>query len=140
MATPQELRQIRMKNDYSEMKNIQGPIVQWRPLSGEPPYVESYELTINVRTITGPGPNYRDTHVIKVTLPSSYPISAPETVMVTTPQPYHPNWYVSPGKWCYGSWDIAEGLGHHVVRMIRTLQFDPDITNPSSPANGSARS
>ena len=58
--------------------------------------------------------------------------------MQSSPQPFHPNWYRDK-RWCYGKWDISEGLGHHVIRMIRTLQFDPEITDSNSPANGDAR-
>lgn len=139
MATPQERRRIRLQNDYKEMQNIQGRIVQWRPLQGTPPYVEAYELTVHVRTIVSSRPDYRDRHVLQLVLPPNYPEAAPLIVMQTSPQPYHPNWFAN-RKWCYGSWDISEGLGHHVVRMIRTLQFDPEITNPGSPANSAANS
>jgi ubiquitin-protein ligase len=139
MTTPQERRQIRIKNDFKEMQNIKGPIVDWKPLIGVPPYVEAYELTIKIRTIISPQPSYRDLHVIRVTIPPNYPFAAPLTVMQTHPQPYHPNWFSSDKRWCYGTWDIAEGLGHHVLRMIRTLQFDPEITNPDSPANSVAK-
>jgi ubiquitin-protein ligase len=135
--TPQKQRNIRLKNDYQEMKNIQGSIVQWRILEGEPPYVESYEVTVKVKTFIGPD-EFRDSHVIKVTLPEGYPMSAPEVKMISSPQPYHPNWY-NGGKWCYGSWSISEGLGHHVVRMMKTLQYDKEITNPDSPANSDAK-
>ncbi|HEY0021502.1 MAG TPA: hypothetical protein VGB24_01275 [Longimicrobium sp.] len=138
MATPQEQRNIRLKHDYVEMTNIRGSVVQWRAVRGTPPYVEAYELTVNVRTVTSPRPEYRSTHIIRLELPPNYPFSAPEATMTTRPQPYHPNWF-SGGRWCYGSWDIAEGLGHYVVRMIRTLQFDPEITNPNSPANSDAK-
>lgn len=138
MPTPQEQRNIRLKNDYVEMTNISGPIVQWRPLRGSPPFVEAYELTVNVRTLVGPGPDYRDRHVITLALPPNYPFAPPVAEMTTRPQPYHPNWFGS-GRWCFGTWDIAEGLGHYVVRLLRTLQFDEEITNPSSPANASAR-
>ena len=137
MATPQEQRKIRLSHDYQEMQNIKGSMVQWRPLVGAPPYVEKYELTINVKTIIGAGPEYRDRHVIHLTLPSGYPFSAPQIVMQNSPQPFHPNWYRD-RRWCYGTWDTAEGLGHHVVRMIRTLQFDREITNERSAANDKA--
>ncbi len=139
MATPQEQRKIRLKHDYQEMLNIRGTIVQWRPLKGEAPYIEAYELRVNVRTIIGPKPDYRDTHVLKLRLPPDYPISAaPKITMKTSPPPYHPNWWEENGQWCYGEWNISEGLGHHVIRMIRTLQFDPEITNTDSPANSDA--
>jgi ubiquitin-protein ligase len=138
MPTPHEQRNIRLKNDFVEMTNIRGPIVQWRAVQGAPPFVEAYELTVNVRTIVGTGPVYRSSHVITLNLPSNYPFVPPLAVMTTRPQPYHPNWYAN-GRWCYGTWDIAEGLGHYVVRMLRTLQFDEEITNPGSAANGDAR-
>jgi len=137
--TPQEVRKIRLKNDYKQMTNIKSSIIDWKPIKGSPPLVEEYELTINVKSIVGPGINYRDKHVVRISLPGGYPNSAPDTVMITTPQPYHVNWF-SNGKWCYGTWDRSEGLGEHVIRMVRTLQFDPEITNVHSAANSEAGS
>ncbi|MCP5008001.1 MAG: hypothetical protein GY941_29315 [Planctomycetes bacterium] len=134
MPTPQELRKIRLKNDYKEMQNIKTDIILWEVIEGEIPYVESYRLTVNVRTIINSMPEYRNTHIIDVDLSENYPISPPRITMQSTPQPFHPNWF-SDKRWCYGTWNISEGLGHHVVRMIRTLQFDLEITNPDSPAN-----
>lgn len=138
MAAPQDIRKIRLKNDYKEMCNIRGGIIQWREIIGKAPYVEGYELTVNIRSVIGRGPEYRDSHVIKITIPEGYPVtSPPEVEMITKPQPYHPNWFTS-GRWCGGRWLSNEGLGHHVIRMIRTLQFDPEITNVKSPANDDA--
>ncbi|MFH1113035.1 MAG: hypothetical protein V1792_03860 [Pseudomonadota bacterium] len=140
MRTPQEARRIRLESDYREMLNIRGSIIQWEALSGTGRQVEAYRLTVRVRTVirNGQGPtSHRDEHTILLTLPPSYPEAAPETLMQTTPAPFHPNWFVG-GKWCYGTWIISEGLGHHVIRMIRTLQFDPEITNAESPANRDA--
>jgi ubiquitin-protein ligase len=137
MSTPQEQRRIRIGNDYKEMRNILGNIISWEIVTGTVPYVEEYKLEVKVRTIIGPRPDYRDNHLIQVTLPPAYPYVAPLIVMQSSPQPYHPNWF-GDKRWCYGSWDIAEGLGHHVIRMIRTLQFDAEITNPRSPANSDA--
>lgn len=136
MPTPQELRRRRLQNDYQEMQNIKGALVDWTPLRGTPPYVEEYDLVVSVRTIVGPPLTYRDSHRLLVTLPANYPAAAPLIVMQTTPGPYHPNWF-SNSKWCYGTWTL-EGLGHHIVRMMRTLQFDREITNPESPASNPA--
>src|SRR5690349_13099934 len=58
--------------------------------------------------------------------------------MISAPFPFHPNWNKE-GLWCHGTWIISEGLGHNVVRMIRTLQFDLEITNEGSPANWDAK-
>lgn len=138
MASPQEQRKIRLGNDYTEMKNIKGAIVDWKAIRGTEPYVEEYELTINIRSIVSASPNYHNTFRMKVTLPDTYPFSAPPLIsMISTPYPFHPNWFTS-GRWCYGTWIMSESLGHHIIRMIRTLQYDTEITNEHSPANGTA--
>jgi len=137
MATPQEQRNIRLANDYNEMVNIRGEIIEWKALKGNPPHVEEYEITINVRSIINNTPTYREKHVVKVSLPANYPIGAPNVEMISTPRVFHPNWWTN-GKWCYGTWIISEGLGHHIIRMTKTLQYDLDITNEHSPANHDA--
>ena len=137
MASPQEIRQLRLANDYREMCNVRGPMIAWRATRGVPPHVEAYELTVEVRSITGSGPSYRQRHLLTLELPASYPDAAPSMRMLTSPPPFHPNWWPD-GRWCHGSWDFSEGLGHYTVRMIRALRFDPEITNPNSPANGPA--
>ncbi len=137
MPTPQEQRRIRLEHDYGEMQNIRGDVVQWEPVKGDPPYVEAYRLAVNVRTIINSRPKYRDAHVIDVELTENYPITPPRVTMQSDPQPFHPNWYLD-RHWCHGSWNISEGLGHHVIRMIRTLQFDLEITNPEDAANFAA--
>jgi ubiquitin-protein ligase len=134
---PQEIRNMRLKHDYSEMLSIRGPIIAWKAIKGTIPFVEEYEIIINIKSIIGPEPKYRNKHIVKVVLPSSYPNSAPDIRMITRPFVFHPNWYKD-GKWCFGSWNIGEGLADHVLRMIRTLQYDLDITNEHSPANSYA--
>lgn len=128
---------LRLKHDYKEMCNIRGPIITWRAIGGIPPYVEAYLLTFNVRSIIGPGPRYRDLHVVRLEASNNYPATPPTVVMVSDPVVFHPNWWVDK-HWCYGTWDVSEGLGHHVIRMLRTLQYDPLITNEQSPANEAA--
>jgi ubiquitin-protein ligase len=137
MTTPQEKRKIRIKNDYQEMLNIKGKIVSWQAIDGEAPYIEAYNLAVNIRTIISPKPEYRDSHIIIVKLLPNYPQAAPLIVMQSSPQPYHPNWFTD-GRFCSGTWDFYESLGQHIVRMLRTLQFDPEITNPRSAANQGA--
>jgi len=138
MPTPQEIRKIRIENDYVEMKNIKGNVIDWKVVKGSIPCVEAYELTINIKTIVGALPSYRSEHNLLLELPEDYPNVPPLINMRTNPQPYHPNWYTN-GNWCYGTWVKSESLGHFVVRMVRTLQFDLDITNPDSPANREAK-
>ena len=138
MSSPKELRKLRLKNDYKSMCNIRGELVTWEVLNGVEPYVESYKVTVNVKSIINSTPKYRNKHVITIELPSEYPRSSPLAVMTTSPPPFHPNWYED-GNWCHGTWNFDEGLGQFVVRLIRTLQFDPDITNPKSAANSPAK-
>ena len=141
MATPQEIRKIRLANDYKQMCNLKGRIISWIAKKGTAPYIEEYEITIYVRTIIGvrnDSPEYRDSSVVRITLPPDYPMKPPQTVMVTSPQPYHPNWFVAKRRWCFGTWMVSEALGDYVIRMIKTLQFDPNITNEYSPANSDA--
>lgn len=138
MPTPQEVREIRLRNDYVEMCNIRGPIISWCATGGTPPYVESYNLTIFVRSIVGCRPHFRNRHVVGIELPCNYPWAPPRAVMIDDPVVFHPNWW-SDHHWCYGCWDISEGLGHFVIRLVRTLQFDPVITNGDNPANTVAR-
>jgi ubiquitin-protein ligase len=136
--TPQEIRNIRLKNDYQQMYNIKGSIIDWVSLKGTTPFIEEYEITINIKTIISSSPSYRNQHKVILTIPPTYPRNPPEIRMTTTPKPFHPNWYRD-GRWCSGSdWHMSEGLGDFVIRMIRTLQFDPDITNPNSPADTEA--
>lgn len=137
--TPQEIRNLRLKNDYLEMVNIRGNTISWKAIKGTPPYVESYEVIVNVRGIIGKGPNFRESHVINVIIPANYPNGAPDIRMQSKPFIFHPNWYRD-GKWCFGTWFMYEGLGHHIVRMARTIQYDLEITNEHSPANSDANS
>lgn len=139
MASPAEQRRIRLKNDYQTMVNMKRPWLDWRVVSGEEPYVEEYEITVKLKTIVGPGPNYASNHKISVSLPSTYPhSSAPQIKYLGSPKPFHPNWWTD-GRWCYGSWLIHESLGQHVKRMLQTLQYDMQITNEDSPANSEAK-
>ncbi|OLE52068.1 MAG: hypothetical protein AUG51_19945 [Acidobacteria bacterium 13_1_20CM_3_53_8] len=138
MPTPQEIRNIRLKSDYKEMCNIRGPIISWRAIRGTPPYVEAYMLKVNVRSIVGQRPDYRDQHDIYVEMPSNYPSAPPKAEMVSDTVIFHPNWWPDK-RWCYGTWDMSEGLGYYVIRMIRTLQFDPIITDENSSANPAAK-
>src|SRR5262245_64989040 len=95
-TSPIERRRIRLRNDYSSMENIRTSWLSWKALTGIPPFVEQYELDIQLRTIIGPNPQYRDRHVVQVTLGPDYPVTAaPVVQMITTPPPFHPNWFSS---------------------------------------------
>ena len=135
---PAEQRRIRLKNDYQTMVNIKRPWLDWKTVRGIAPHVEEYELAVKVRTIVGPAPDYANDHIMSVVLPPTYPLSPPQIRYLGKNRPFHPNWYRD-GRWCFGEWLIYESLGQHVKRMLQTLQYDGQITNPASAANVDAR-
>ena len=139
MSSTIEQRQIRLKNDYQSMVNIRCPWLKWTGILGAEPHIEQYDLELTLRTIVGPGPDYAGEHRISVFLPPNYPHkSAPEVRYQGDPKPFHPNWFRD-GRWCYGTWLFHESLGQHVLRMIQTLQYDPQITDEDDPANFNAK-
>lgn len=64
MPTPQEIRKIRIENDHTEMKNIKGDIIDWKAVKGNAPFVESYELTVRLKSIISRSPSYRSEHTL----------------------------------------------------------------------------
>ena len=74
MPTPQQIRNIRLENDYKEMLRLQSDIISWKPLRGNEPFIEEYEITVNVNTICGIDSNgcpvYRDINVLNLSLPA----------------------------------------------------------------------
>lgn len=131
-----ETSRARRATDYRELMSMRGSVLDVKPISGTPPYVDAYELTIHVRSIVGPEPMYRDVHKVHLSLPAGYPMSDfPRAVMLSKPYPYHTNWFKN-GAWCYGSGShCTEGLGNFVVRLIQTLQFDENLIDTNSAAN-----
>jgi len=136
--TPQEQRKLRLANDYNSMINLRRDWLQWTVTSGAAPHVDGYRLDLAIKTIISPTPTYRDRQSVQIDLGPQYPFAAPSVKMINEPAPFHPNWYQS-GGWCSGHFDSAEGLGDFVIRMIQTLQYNEYITNPTSPANQTAR-
>lgn len=141
MPTPQEIRKMRLENDYNEMIRLRaGNIISWKAKLGVVPYIEKYELTINIRTIIWDGsPKYRDQNVVNLTIPPDYPKDPPTILMLTKPGPYHPNWHKEM-LWCCGTWNPSESLGEYVIRMVKTLQFDSEITSANDAADADAKS
>lgn len=124
-----QLHKIRIASDYKEMCRIAtSPIISWVATKGKAPYVEEYVLTIKVRTYSGPDKVMNQCKV-RVTLPPDYPQRAPLTRMEGV-LVFHPNWFIN-GTYCCGSYPLSESLGNYVLRMIRSLQYDPQVTNPN---------
>lgn len=131
-----ETSRARRASDYMELMSMRGPVLDVKPVSGIPPYVDAYEITIHVRSIVGPEPTYRGVHKVHISLPAGYPTSDfPKAVMISKPYVYHTNWFRS-GAWCYGSGShCTEGLGNFVIRLIKSLQFDENLIDTESAAN-----
>ena len=132
--TPEEYRRQRVRNESAELLALAGPRLEVRETGPG-----RFLLTLQLRTIIGSKPTYRDRHRIEVKLSPVHPDGSPEIRALDKPAPFHPNWWTT-GRWCEGAgtWTRYSSLTEHVVRMIRSLRFDPEITNPDSPANGKA--
>lgn len=78
--------------------------------------------------------------LIHIDLLDNYPIAADRTewpkITVRTPI-FHPNIFVS-GLICLGDWKTTEYLDFLVIRIVRTICFDPQFIDPFSPANSLA--
>lgn len=140
MVTLRDRRKQRLQSDYQEMCNLRGSVIDWEATRGQAPHVEEYRLTVKVRSVISDQPSYRQSHVIRLTLPRDYPqiSAAPVVQMETKPYVFHPNWYRD-GRYCHGGWIPSEGLGDFVVRMVKTLQYNREITNENSAANSEAK-
>lgn len=140
-------RTKRLEQDLKDMTILarRCPAIKFRTLdSGNAP--QKYEVSFYLRTIIGEKrgkPVYREannpTRVI-IDL-SNYPFGRIRSNCVTMPQPYHPNWFEG-GSWCQITGDsrVSDTLAELVIRMAKTIQFVPAVTNPGSAANGSAAS
>lgn len=139
MNDPRKLRELRLKNEYEELMRLdkQSSIINITPL-GNAPY-DKYLIEFNIRTIVGPAPKYREKTMCTLTIPLNFPEQPPIMMANDTPYPWHINWFAN-GRWCFGHWTIEESLVNYIHRCARTLQFDPEIANPRSVANGDAMS
>jgi len=135
MLDARELRSKRLGNEHRELMKINGPIIQIVPLGSEP--YGSYRITFNIRTIISPLPAYRDRTVCTLIIPARYPMDQPKLAVDDMAPPWHVNWFRG-GTWCHGHWSPEESLVNYIYRCAKTLQFDPEITNPDSPANREA--
>ncbi|MBQ3264293.1 MAG: hypothetical protein IJH07_00810 [Ruminococcus sp.] len=135
-------RNDRLAADYRDMLKLQErPYLSWIAVKGEPPCAEEYLLTVRIRTyalsvISG---KYTvgviDRCTIRITLWDSYPNVAPQIRMLGFPPVFHPGWY-SKGVYCpCEPWRPETTLMEYVMRMLRTLQYDPALIDAQSPAN-----
>ena len=135
-------RNERLAADYRGMLAIQDrPYLSWIATKGELPYAEEYLLTVRVRTYVFSQKGRACTVgairqcTIRLTLWDSYPHMAPHVKMLSIPPVFHPDWF-SKGAYCPPvPWREEDSLKDYVIRMIRTLQYDPSLIETASPAN-----
>lgn len=135
-------RNEKLKSDFLEMLKIQNtPYLSWIATKGELPYIEEYLLTIKVRSYVLSLRSGRytvssvDQCTVKVTLWDSYPHIAPNIRMLSLPSVFHPDWY-SKGTYCASlPWTPHTSLKDYLLRMIRTLCWEPDVMESNAPAN-----
>lgn len=135
-------RNHRLEQDLKDMTILSRrcPAIKFRTLdSGNAP--QKYEVSFYLRTIIGVTagrPIYREaTNPTKVVIDlSGYPFGRIRANCITMPQPYHPNWFEG-GSWCQitGEARVSDTLAELVIRMAKTIQFVPAVTNPGSAAN-----
>jgi len=105
-------------------------------ISGNPS--NHLELELNYPTYANSSLQKQPVSVIQIDFLGNYP-TIPPSIKFLTPI-YHPNVYVS-GLLCIGNdWRITEYLDLLVKRVIRIMCFDPQYTDPDSPANSAAAS
>ena len=135
-------RRDRLAEDFREMLKLQSrPYLSWIATKGELPYAEEYLLDVRLRTyaLSVREDSYIvgtiDRCTIRVTLWDSYPYVAPSITMLNLPPVFHPDWY-SKGTYCPREpWRPDRSLKDHVLRMLKSLQYDPSEQDTDSPAN-----
>lgn len=135
-------RNVRLAADYRQMLKIQDrPYLSWIVTKGEPPYAEEYLLTIRLRmyVLSQQSGKYivgvRNQCTVKITLWDSYPHIAPNIRMLSIPPVFHPDWY-SKGTYCSSvPWRNECSLKDYVLRMLKTLMYDPFTMATETPAN-----
>ena len=136
------IRNERLEADLREMLKIQDrPYISWTAAKGELPYVEEYLLRVKLRTYALSIKHGVHTVgvlrecTVGISLWDSYPYTAPYIRMLSLPPVFHPNWY-SRGVYCPSEpWDPDCSLKDHVLRMLRTLQYEPSVIQADAPAN-----
>jgi len=140
LLTASEMK-LRLENEYHAMCAFPvNSLFTWRIAPGQTaPRVKSYIITYNVRTkVKDRGSErFQEKTVIRLDYPDDIN-SAPIVNVIEGKVPFHPNWWEN-GRLCPGSmWDKEKILWKYVIKIGKVLAFDPEFTNPKSPANHAA--
>ena len=132
---------LRLENEYRAMCAFPiNSLFSWKIAAGQnTPRVKAYSVTYYVKTMVKDGIRLKPQNKTQVliTLPDS-PSGAPIARIVEGNIPFHPNIFHS-GNFCLGDiWEKEPHLWKLVINIGKILAFDPDHTNPNSPANGDA--
>lgn len=129
-----QLRKIRLKSEYEEMKMIQNtPYLSWEAVKGEPPYIEEYLLDVHLRTYCAPEKTIEGFKV-KITLPKDYPYSPPVLKQVSEPLIFNPEWFLS-GVYSIGCHCPSNPLVRVIEMMLYTTQYSEEYIDINSPCN-----
>ncbi len=142
MAGPMtRVMKLRLESEYNELRKVpQTKLYDWAIAPGETiPYVSSYLVTYHIRTLVKKEGKLEWQNDTTVCISKSA-IDKPWAATVKKGAvPYHPNWWPS-GNVCVGNgMDDPEMWLYEAINFVgKLLQFQPDVINPRSPANGDA--
>ncbi len=127
---------MRLKSDYESMRELNGSVISWKPISqfdmAKNIYPDKYEVTFNILAPTTSGDSRQ--HILTIDCSSpSYPNSDP-AVRFITPPVMHPHIYEDQ-RVCIGHFGLGESLAAFCVRLARFIQFDPLMINNGSIAS-----
>ena len=135
------VREDRLSAEHKAMLKFRSDIMKWETVGmSDPPdvYVITYELKSIIGFSSDEQPQYHTGYKVKIRFPSDYPRSKPEVHLTSSPRPYHPNIWVSGGRFCLeGNQNWIPGIGvplDWLCQMIGEIIAFQHI-NLKSPAN-----
>ena len=129
------VRLLRLQSDYDTIRRLVRvhPLVETEGVSGNPPEVYRFFLTVRSLQQRGEELFFVDRHRLEISLPRGYPRDAPICRMLTPV--FHPN--IAPHAVCItDNWSAAESLSSVIMRVCEMLAFQS--YNIKSPLNGEA--
>ena len=134
MMAPIKARIFQDIEKIKQLSEITSKKVNIIKIEGNPPNHIEIELKYPTYSASGDTTVRRQPNsIIQIDLLDRYPFLPPK-VYFKTPI-FHPNVYIN-GLLCLGShWEATEFLDLLVKRIVKIICFDPEYTNPKSPAN-----
>lgn len=113
MMTPEQMRLLRLKNEYDMIQRLpENDVYSIKPSPGQqPPLVSSYDVTYNIPTYINDGRELQNRTVVRFQLTEDFPRSEPCIKVVEGAVPFHVHCYDSgslspgnfwnPSRWLY---------------------------------------